>query len=324
MVTVRVRSAFSRGYLYSIHLHNAMSMTRSWTVVRLSLVTLVLWRSCEEMENLLPFGAFSSYTNGQQHRSLPLMNASYSEYSFLNEECQDPRVGASGDSFVPRIVHQTYKSRDLPENFRRWREECQRLNPCWEFRLWTDEDNLDLVTTSYPELLPTYEGYDLKIKRIDAVRYMMLHKYGGVYMDMDLACLRGFNESTFSEPNTFYAAQQHEDWTRISNRQQRVANAFMASSPGHPFLSKILNKLPTTMEEIVVCAAGPCFLTNTIDGEGQNDTIAEFLLRDMFSTSCYERDGIEMCATNTTACMDRYPGYLVSFWTHTWTHSDRH
>ena len=92
----------------------------------------------------------------------------------------------------------------------RWREECKMLNPCWEFRLWTDGDNLDLVKMSFPELLPTYEGYDVNIKRIDAARYMMLYKYGGVYMDMDLACLRGFNESTFRKPNTFYAAQQHD------------------------------------------------------------------------------------------------------------------
>ncbi|KAI2505201.1 glycosyltransferase [Fragilaria crotonensis] len=269
---------------------------------------MLLWRSCDVM-----FGAFSSLTNGQHHRSLPLMtNESYSEY------CAG--VDTSDDSYVPRIVHQTYKSHDLPENFRMWRDECQRLNPCWEFRLWTDEDNLDLVRTSFPELLPTYEGYNLNIKRIDAARFMMLHKFGGVYMDLDLACIRSFNESTFQEPDTFYAAQQHSNWASISNRLQRVANAFMASPPRHPFLDKILQKLPTTMEEMVVCAAGPCFLTNAIDQEGQNETIVEYALKDMFSVSCHDdRTGLELCATNTTACKERYPGYLVSYWTHTWT-----
>jgi Glycosyltransferase sugar-binding region containing DXD motif len=295
-----------------------INVMKAWMAVRFSFVMMLLWRSCEVMVNLRPIDAFSSFKHIQGHRSLPLTNVTYSFSS--NVDCPDPGAGTFDPSYVPRIIHQTYKSYDLPENFKRWREECKKLNPCWEFRLWTDEDNLELVKTSFPELLPTYAGYDANIKRIDAARYMMLYKYGGVYMDMDLACLRGFNESTFREPNAFYTAQQHDDWSSASNRQQRVANAFMASTPGHPFLSTILKRLPKTMDQHVVCATGPCLLTSTIDQEGQNDTIVEFSLKDMFSTSCYERAGIQLCTANTTACMDHYPGYLVSFWTHTWSH----
>ena len=240
---------------------------------------------------------------------------------FLNSTevlCLDTRLstGLSSAAYLPRIIHQTYKSNDLPENFRTWRDECKMLNPCWEFKLWTDDDNLNLVKTFYPELLPLYEGYDVAIKRIDAVRYMMLHKYGGVYMDMDMTCLRSFNESTFREPNTFYAARQHRH--AETDQEQRVANAFMASTPRHPLLSKILNGLHRTKDLHVVMATGPGFLTRMIDDEGQNDTIVEFPIEAFFSVSYDEKAEINICAANRSACKDKYPGYLFSFWTHTW------
>lgn len=247
------------------------------------MVVMVLWRFRHVLLSLRPTVGVSDVMRAEVLIPLPVTNGT--THSIRNDNCPDPGADFSNGSFVPRIVHQTYKSKVLPNNFRRWRDECKKLNPCWEFKLWTDDDNLDLVKTSFPELLPTYEGYDIKIKRIDAARYMMLHKYGGVHMDMDVTCLRGFNESTFRQPNTSYTAQQHASKAAKPFRDQRVANAFMASSPRHPFLSAILQRLPETKDLKVLCATGPCFLTNTIDQEGQNTAIFEFLLKEMFSTS---------------------------------------
>ena len=36
----------------------------------------------------------------------------------------------------------------------------------------------------------SYDGYDIHIKRVDAVRYFYLYHYGGVYLDLDQLCLR--------------------------------------------------------------------------------------------------------------------------------------
>jgi mannosyltransferase OCH1-like enzyme len=96
---------------------------------------------------------------------------------------------------IPKIIHQTYKSNDLPHHFKVWREECIRLNPEWEFKLWTDEDNLQLVEEHYPHMLELYNSYDWYIKRVDMARYLILHKFGGLYMDFDMTCLKPFNNT---------------------------------------------------------------------------------------------------------------------------------
>jgi hypothetical protein len=48
---------------------------------------------------------------------------------------------SQGDRAIPRIIHQTWKTADVPPRFAAWRESWARLHPGWQHRLWTDEDN---------------------------------------------------------------------------------------------------------------------------------------------------------------------------------------
>lgn len=52
-----------------------------------------------------------------------------------------------------RIIHQSWKTSTLPAMFSEYAESWKRHNPTWEYKLWTDEDNRELVTTHYPEFL---------------------------------------------------------------------------------------------------------------------------------------------------------------------------
>lgn len=52
--------------------------------------------------------------------------------------------------------------------------------------LWTDEDNDELVKTHYREFESLYFSRLLtKVQRADIARIMYLHRYGGVYVDLD-------------------------------------------------------------------------------------------------------------------------------------------
>ena len=42
----------------------------------------------------------------------------------------------------------------------------------------------------YPHLLETFKSYPFNIQRADAIRYMVLEHYGGVYIDLDIICRR--------------------------------------------------------------------------------------------------------------------------------------
>ncbi len=57
---------------------------------------------------------------------------------------------------IPRIIHQTWKCREVPGQWQHAAETWNRHHPTWKFRLWTDEENLRLVTEHYPNLLENY------------------------------------------------------------------------------------------------------------------------------------------------------------------------
>ena len=83
------------------------------------------------------------------------------------------------------IIHQTWKNETIPKkemkNYKSW----PKHHPNAYIVLWTDEDNLKLVEKFYPEYLSTYNGLKLPIQKVDMVRLMYLHRYGGIYADMD-------------------------------------------------------------------------------------------------------------------------------------------
>ena len=48
----------------------------------------------------------------------------------------------------------------------------------------------DLIQTHYPWFMDTFQGYDMEVKKADAARVFILHRYGGLYLDLDVQCYR--------------------------------------------------------------------------------------------------------------------------------------
>lgn len=53
---------------------------------------------------------------------------------------------------IPKIIHQTWKTKELPTDVKNWHLKIKELHPGWDVRLWTDEDNLALVKEHFPQV----------------------------------------------------------------------------------------------------------------------------------------------------------------------------
>ena len=80
---------------------------------------------------------------------------------------------------IPRIFHQSWVDHDLPKKFEEWSRSCRKMHPDWEWVLWTNEDNHDLVKKYAPWFLETYEALESEILRADSVRNIYMHVFGG-------------------------------------------------------------------------------------------------------------------------------------------------
>ncbi|MEM7061700.1 MAG: glycosyltransferase [Cyanobacteria bacterium P01_B01_bin.77] len=136
-----------------------------------------------------------------------------------------------------KIIHQTWKIDTIPEKYAAFVDSIKRNNPDYDYRLWTDRDNRQLIQDQYPWFLSTYDSYTHGIERVDAVRYFILYTYGGVYIDLDMECLRSI-DNLFQTGELFFSL---EAGPLISNKV--VSNAFMAADQGHPFFHYIMTHL---------------------------------------------------------------------------------
>lgn len=53
--------------------------------------------------------------------------------------------------------------------------------------VWDAAAVLHLAEEDFPWLLPTYLAYPKLVQRSDIARYMILYRYGGVYLDADVS-----------------------------------------------------------------------------------------------------------------------------------------
>ncbi|KAK9234067.1 nucleotide-diphospho-sugar transferase [Lipomyces kononenkoae] len=169
---------------------------------------------------------------------------------------------------VPKIIHQSWSSTELPTKFEAWSRSCREENPDWQWVLWTDEDNLNLVAKYFPWFLEYYEKLPGVIHRADLVRNMYMYVYGGMYADLDVECLRpadelfeSFNVSTVPYPSTYdalYHSRSHPQneqkafFGRMGTDERfahSIPNAWMASTPGHPFFLLSIEGVMEKMNE---------------------------------------------------------------------------
>lgn len=64
-------------------------------------------------------------------------------YAYNDAKLTGP--GANATLPVPKILHQSWKTRDVPAKWKAAQKSCMDLHSDWEYKLWTDEDNLELI-----------------------------------------------------------------------------------------------------------------------------------------------------------------------------------
>jgi mannosyltransferase OCH1-like enzyme len=184
---------------------------------------------------------------------------------------------------IPKIIHQTWKTTQIPDNWLESQKSCKALHPDYKYILWTDDDMDEFVKREYPNFYQTYISYKYHIQRCDAFRYLVLYKYGGIYLDLDIVCKKNLNN--FINYDLVL--------THSSNIKTSLTNSFIMIIPEHPFFKYCIDQLPNYSNSYsyfgkhlhIMNSTGPIFLTNMIYNYGKIKN-TYFLNKNDFAGDC--------------------------------------
>jgi inositol phosphorylceramide mannosyltransferase catalytic subunit len=127
------------------------------------------------------------------------------------------RNGANGQ--IPQVVHRIWLGdAEMPPELVEYGESWRRHHPRWKFKLWRDRDLRRLVPAE------SVGRARHRTELSDLLRFAVLRRHGGVYVDTDVECLRPFDELLHGHKVVLGYEQPG-----------RVGSAVLASVPGHPF-----------------------------------------------------------------------------------------
>lgn len=168
----------------------------------------------------------------------------------------------SGEFKIPKIIHQTWKNSEVPRKLITWIKSWMIKNPDYEYWLWTDESARKLIKERHPSLLKTFDSYTEGIRRADALRYVILYEFGGVYADMDVESLQSL-DPMLRKYHCFVPQEPYEHPILYGNFEHLVINAVMGCRKQHPFLKELVDNLPYFSHMWnVLDSTGPHFLTS--------------------------------------------------------------
>ncbi|KAI9350765.1 nucleotide-diphospho-sugar transferase [Obelidium mucronatum] len=238
-----------------------------------------------------------------------------------------------GNRLIPKIIHQSWKTDEVPDKYINWTRTWQRLNPDYEYKLWTDADNRNLIVTDYPWFLETFDSFEDPIMRADSSRVFYMHKYGGVYADLDFECLKPLDTLLASHHAVLGSMSVGMNLFLYAHS---IPNAFMSSKPGHPMWMQCAKRIMSNRKGSVEQITGPAMLYRCYKNYAKSKVAKEepvyvappeYIFP--FSWTQEKTKGlVDACyamrshSLNTTKCLDyvdpERKAYAITYWGHSW------
>ena len=160
---------------------------------------------------------------------------------------------------IPKIIFQTWKTYNIPDNWKNAQKTVIEKNKDWKYILLSDEDNLAIVKKHFSHFLPYYVNFKYNIQRADSIRYMILYLNGGVYLDLDYEAIKPFG--------TIILEKNKEVGLIKSSNIDYTTNSFLCSIKGAKFWLDCIEEMKKpnfwwnfTKHFTIMCTTGPIMI----------------------------------------------------------------
>jgi len=230
---------------------------------------------------------------------------------------------------IPKIIHQVWsdKYKPLPSFCTTLAETWKDKHPDWTYILWNDKMMDELVRCEYPQYYDLYNNFTFDIQRWDVIRFLILKKMGGLYIDTDYECLENI-EILIADVN-FAIGLDPESHYHIVNYPYILNHALMASVQNHPFLDRVIYEIftkktfwatPANKVPYVLETTGPRMMSQLYDSLSHDEKSDILLLAPKYVTP-FDLRQIEMLKTGIRneeleSCLAE--AYAIHYYSNSW------
>ncbi len=158
---------------------------------------------------------------------------------------------------IPKLIIQTWKTDDIPKKYIEDIKSLKKLNPDFEFKLFTDQQIEQFLKIYYPKHYETYKKLPIKIQKIDYFRYVAIYHYGGFYFDLDITGLQSLkplckyecvfpidlhiNKNMCNEGRYIDFCNDKIDYL--------IGQYAFSATPKHPFIKLLIDSIDKNLQE---------------------------------------------------------------------------
>jgi len=164
---------------------------------------------------------------------------------------------------VPKVIHQIWiGNQPVPEGTTAWKRHASLRG--YEYKLWTDSDLQSLAITENAGFQEMYDDGDYP-GAVDVARYIILEKFGGIYLDCDWYPARDDISFHHLTPMRGICGMAEDIPRNTGKGGLLLANSLIMAPPSHPVFRRILDSLPSVMAALPQAPAwwstGPLLFT---------------------------------------------------------------
>jgi mannosyltransferase OCH1-like enzyme len=123
---------------------------------------------------------------------------------------------------IPRLIHFVYCGGPLPDTMLSIMDTVRHSNPDWEYRFW---DNAAIASEGL-DYLSLLDKFKAPVHVSDYVRLLVVQKYGGIYLDCDVECVRPIDKLL-----------KYEAFAAPQDGTGQICPAVFGAVPNHPWIT---------------------------------------------------------------------------------------
>jgi len=110
----------------------------------------------------------------------------------------------------------------------------RKYSPEYFHVLWTDYEIMDFIKEFYPNHFQYYLRLNMNIKRADIARYLIMHKFDGVYFDLDVELKVRMRQLVPPDAGLTFISYKSKEFEK--RKDHFAGNAFFACTPVSPII----------------------------------------------------------------------------------------